>query len=101
MYQQKNLTINDNKTNFILFNATNKPIPNNFSERATKFMKIKSVNSFKYVGIILDETLNWSEHISILCESLSKYFDIVNHIKYNVKPKIARQIYFAFIYSRI
>ena len=93
------LRINANKTKFILFHTTTKPIPNNFSEITTEFMKIKRVNSFKYLGITL--TLNWSEHVSILCESLLKYFGIFNHIKYKVTPKIARQIYYAFIYSRI
>ena len=88
------LTINANKTDFILFQTTNKPIPNNLSEITTEFMKIKRVNSFKYLGITLDETLNWSEHISILCESLLKHFGIFNHIEYKVTPKIARQIYY-------
>ena len=64
-------------------------------------MTIKRVNSFKYLGITLDETLNRSEHVSILCESFLKYFGILNHIKYRVTLKIARQIYYAFIYSRI
>ena len=95
------LTINANKTNFILFHTTNKPIPNDFSEITTEFMTIKRINSFKYLGITLDETLNWSEHVSILCESLLKYFGIFNHIKYRVTPKITCQIYYAFIYSRI
>ena len=87
------LTINANKTNSILFNTTNKPIPNDFSEITTEFMTIKRVNSFKYLWITLDETLNWSEHESILCESLLKYFGISNLIKYRVTPKIASQIY--------
>ena len=95
------LTINADKTNFILFHTINKPIPNDFSEITIEFMTIKRVNSFKYLGITLDETLNWSEHVSILCESLLKYFGIFNHIKYRVTPKMARQIYYAFIYSRI
>ena len=95
------LTINSNKTNFILFHTINKPIPNNFSEITTEFMRIKRVISFKYLGKTLDETLNWSEHVNILCESLLKYFIILNHIKYKVTPKITRQINYAFIYSRI
>ena len=95
------LTINANKKNFTLFQTTNKPIPNDFSVITTDFVTIKRVNSFKYLGITLDKTLNWSEHVSILCESFLKYFGIFNHIKYRVTPKIERQIYFAFIYSRI
>ena len=78
------LTINANKTNFILYHTTNRPIPNDFSEITTEFMTIKRVNSFKYLGILLDETFNWSEH------GLLKCFGIFNHIKYKVTPKIAR-----------
>ena len=70
-------------------------------EITTERMIIKRVNSFKYLGITLDEALNWSVHVNILRESLHKYFGIFNHIKYKVTPKVARQIYYAFIYSRI
>ena len=64
-------------------------------------MDIKRVISFKYLRITLGETLNWSDHVNISCESLLKYFGIFNHIEYKVTPKVARQIYYAFIYSRI
>ena len=70
-------------------------------EITTERMIIKRVNSFKYQGITLDETLNWSLDVNILCESLLKYFGIFYHIKYKATPKVARQICYAFIYSRI
>ena len=70
-------------------------------EITTERMIIERVDSFEYLGITLDETLNWSVHINILCESLLKYFGTFNHIKYKVATKVARQIYYAFIYSRI
>ena len=54
-----------------------------------------------YLGLLLDETLNWGDHVNSLCSSLLKYFGIFNQIKNKVNVKIARQIYFAFIYSRI
>ena len=95
------LTINASKTNFILFHTINKPIPNNFTEITTERMIIKRVNSFKYLGITLDETLNLSVHVDILCESLLEYFGIFSHVKHKVTPTVARQIYYAFIYSRI
>ena len=36
-----------------------------------------------------------------LCKSLIKYFGIFNHIKYKITPVVVRQLYYAFIYSRI
>ena len=40
-------------------------------------------------------------HVDIVCASLVKYFDIFNHIKSLITSRIARQLYFAFINSRI
>ena len=40
-------------------------------------------------------------HVKILCESLLKYFGIFNRIKYKVTVKVASQIYYTFIYTRI
>ena len=59
------------------------------------------VKSFKYLGLTLDKTLNWNEHVNELCKSLIKYFVIFNHIKYKITPVVMRQLYYAFIYSMI
>ena len=95
------LTINAEKTNFVLFHTINKPMPQQLNEIETEFMTIMRVKSFKYLGLTLDETLNWNEHVNELCKSLIKYFGIFNHIKYKITPVVVRQLYYAFIYSRI
>ena len=59
------------------------------------------VNSFKYLGLTLDEILNWNEHVNELCKSLIKYFGIFNHIKNKIAPVVGRQLYYLFMYSRI
>ena len=55
----------------------------------------------KYLGLSLDETLNWNKDVNELCKSLIKYFGIFNHIKYKIIPAVMRQLYYAFIYARI
>ena len=45
--------------------------------------------------------LSWHDHVNHICNSLVKYFGIFNGIKNFVSKKIARQLYFAFVYSRI
>ena len=95
------LTINDTKTNFVLFQMKNKPVPQNFTEIVTEVMTIQRVCSAKYLGVVLDEKLRWHEHVESVCQTLTKYFGIFNHIKARVSMKIARQIYYAFIYSRL
>ena len=95
------LTMNCDKTNFTLFHAINKPKPKQMDEIATSDMTSKRVKSFQYLGLTLDETLRFNEHVECLGKSLIKYFGIFNKIKYRVSNKLARELYYAFIYSRI
>ena len=95
------LTINSEKTHFILFHTVNKPIPNNLTEIVTTQASIKRVTEIKYLGLVLDEKLNYNEHVQSISNPLIKYFGIFNHIKYKVNDKTARQLYFAFVFSRL
>ena len=45
--------------------------------------------------------LYWHDHVDQICASLVKYFGIFNHIKNFVSLRISKQLYYAFIYSRI
>ena len=95
------LTINSDKTNFILFHTINKPIPPNLNEIVTNNMTINRLKSFQYLGLTLDETLRFNDHVDFLSSSLIKYFGIFNKVKYRITNKLARELYFAFIYSTI
>ena len=70
------LTMNCDKTNFILFHATNKPIPKQMDEIVTSDMTIKRVKPFQYLGLTLDETLRFNEHVECFGKSMNRYFGI-------------------------
>ena len=95
------LSINSNKTNFVLFHMKNKPVPNDFDSIQTNHMTIGRVKTVNYLGLVIDENLYWNAHVDFVCASLVKYFGIFNHIKSFITSCIARQLYFAFINSRI
>ena len=95
------LSINSEKTNFVLFHAKNKPIPENFDCIQTTYLTIDRVKCVQYLGLMIDENLYWHMHVEHVYNSLLKYFGIFNHIKAMITRKIARQLYFAFIHSRI
>ena len=99
--QINKLTVNYSKTCFLLYHTKNKPVPVNFDHIDVDGIRIERSYSVKYLGVTIDEKLLWHEHVDNLCKSLIKYFGIFNKIKYFVTQKIARQIYFAFIFSRI
>ena len=75
------LSINNDKTNFVLFHMKNKPVPKHFECIQTDVMQINRVNSIQYLGMLLDEHLYWHEHVDQICASLVKYFGIFNLIK--------------------
>ena len=91
------LSINKDKTNFVLFH--NKKQTHSCIE--TENMPIKRVQMVQYLGLIVDENLYWNAHVDYVCMSLVKFFGIFNHVKHFVSKRIARQLYFSFIYSRI
>ena len=95
------LLINSDKTNSVLFHIKNKPVPKNFTCIQTDVMQITRVKSVQYLGMSLDENLYWHDHVHQICASLVKYFVIFNHIKNFVSLRISKQLYYAFIYSRI
>ena len=95
------LTINWNKTHYVLFHAKNKLISSDFDQINISGNIVKRVSCVKYLGIHIDELLTWRDHVSYIYKSLLKYYGIFNHMKHFVKREIIRQIYFAFICSKI
>ena len=95
------LTISVAKTDFVLFHTQNKPMEQNLKEIVTDEISIERVTNIKYLGVIIDEKLNWNMHINFVCDSLVKFFGIFNHIKHKVTQKVVRQLYYGFIYSKI
>ena len=92
------LALNLKKTNYMIFSrhridSTYRiEIANTLIERKTES---------KFLGVIMDEKLNWSHHISALKSKMSRYIGIMFKLK-NVLPLNARiQIFHSFIQSHI
>ena len=55
-------------------------------------MSIDRVLFCKYLGVTLDETFTWNNHIDDIGKSLIKYFDIFNQIKNKVTLKLSKEL---------
>ena len=75
------LSINNDKTYFVLFHTKNNPVPNDFDSIRTDHMTINRAKIVNYLGLIIDENLYWNAHVDSVCASLVKYFGVFNHIK--------------------
>ena len=72
------LTISVAKTNFVLFHTPNKPMEQNLKEIVTDETSIERVTNIKYLGVLIDEKLNWNLHVNFVCDSLVKFFGILS-----------------------
>jgi hypothetical protein len=95
------LTISSEKTCFMIFHTKNKDKHPEVTDIEVNGLKISRVQHVKYLGVVIDDKLCWDNHINSVCKNLLRYFGIFNHIKTTTTQGTARQIYFAFIYSRI
>ena len=43
--------------------------------------EIKHVSSLKFLGVIVDNKLNWSNHINFICNKLSKNIGVLYRLK--------------------
>lgn len=94
------LLINTNKTNYIVFR---KPLSrlNLVNELYFNNNKIGRVEATKYLGIIIDAHLSWSEHIAHLKKKLVPIVGVLCRLRYKAPQRLLRSIYFALFHPHL
>jgi len=64
-------------------------------------LEIQKVTTCKYLGVILDSELNWTEHIDSICKQLSQFIGVFYKLRRTLPSCVLKSIYFAFVHSRI
>ena len=104
------LHLNISKTNFLCFSSNIRKhpsqltslkihIPECHQNNCTCSMEIQKVHFTKYLGLFLDENLNWSKHTSNLCSKIRNLYYIFHTVKNLVDLNTCRTIYFSLIQS--
>ena len=88
------LSINVNKTNYVIF--SNKKEKQDY-ELSLNDVKIKKVNSTKKLAVYIDNKLTWKEPISSVCQKVAKCTAIINHIKHIVNKDSLSFLYTSLI----
>ena len=94
------LALNIEKTNFVIFHPFNKPFKYNVTIIIHK-KAITEKKSIKYLGILIDSTLSWKDHITNLSKKLSRTVGILYKLRPFVNLKIMKDIYYALFYSHL
>ncbi len=96
------LTLNLSKTKYILFSRKKKE-----KHKLKKFRLninnycIKQVSEMKYLGVILDNKVNWHEHIDYVCSKLAKAAGIFYKIRYKVPKDVLILLYHGIVASHL
>ena len=91
------LSLNIDKTHFLLFKNKGKIIINN-CEVYMNHQEISELNSTKFLGVIMNNQLNWKNHPDHICTKVSKNIDIILKARRVFDKRTLLSLYFSLIY---
>ena len=92
------LLLNLKKTNYMLFSRkTIRQAP----QVIINNVHITRVHEAKFLGVILDEKLSWSNHIKALKGKMARYVGIMYRIRSHVPLQVRVQIFHSFVQSHL
>jgi hypothetical protein len=92
------LSINLSKTNYILFRNKTRIRQNNIPNLIINGIEICKVDSTKFLGIVFDSNLNWSNQINNIINKLRHNIYIFNSIKFMLPEHTNIALYYAHVY---
>jgi len=94
------LSLNINKTNFVVFHPFNKPLTKKITLKIYK-KAISEKDQVKYLGIMIDSTLSWKNHIDNVSTKISKIIGLLYKIRYFVDVKIIKTLYYSLVFPHL
>ena len=100
-FMANKLSLSAEKSCFLVFRPPRSKVEKipkklNFGDKC-----ISNEKTVKYLGVTLDEHLNWNEHVENVCTSLKKCYGIFYGIKKYINTQQVRTIYYSLVYSKI
>ena len=62
---------------------------------------LKQVDSLKYLGVTIDDKLDWKRHIDALCKNVSKCCNIMYKVRHLIPIESRLSIYYSLFYSKV
>ena len=99
-FQENLLSLNYNKTKFMIFSSRKKNLEHIKSIDINGFL-VQRVETFKFLGITIDDKLNWDAHINHILKSIAPLCGVLWKIRKYVPVKVLLSIYYSYIYSKL
>ena len=94
------ISLNAAKTEIIIFRTKNSAIQKSLNFRLSG-QRVQLSKKVKYLGIDIDEHLNWSSHIAVLLNKLSRATGILAKLRHYVNYHTILSIYYALFDSHV
>ena len=91
------LSLNIDKTHFIIFKNKSKKITNNHKVYMNN-REISEVKSTKFLGVLINNQLNWKNHLDHICTKVSKNIGIILKARRVFDKHTLLSVYYSLIY---
>ena len=100
-FQANKLSLNKDKTRFTLFHKLQDRynLPLQVPVLKINNYVIKRLSSIKFLRVMVDEHLNWKDHINLIENNLSKNLGLLHKAKQFLNEKAINILYCSFIHS--
>ena len=95
------LSINITKTKYILLRPRKKDVSHMTLEPTLNGEKIELVDSFNFLGVVIDKHISWKYHTEMLSNNISKYSSVISRLKNYLPLLILRTLYFSMVHSHL
>ena len=92
--------LNAHKTELVIFSLKRKQITKHLNFRISG-QKIEISTRVKYLGVQIDQHLNWNEHIKIIIPKLSRAIGVLSKIRHYVPKFFLKTIYYSIFNSHL
>ena len=101
-FKDNKLTVNLSKSSFTIFTTKYKRNNNEIPDTLTiNDIDILMSSSTKYLGVFIDEELNWKTHINHITNGLRILFPVFYNIRNYLTVNHIKTLYYTLVYSKI
>jgi len=96
-FSVNSLLLNNNKTFAINFHSNYK----NSEKSSDEYLKglVNTSSSGKFLGLHVDDSLTWREHVNHVVNKLNKTFYVILHLSKTLDVESLKMVYYAYVYS--
>ena len=96
-FKANKLSLNVKKTNYMLFGNKHLPIAGTYNI-IIDYQVLERVEFTKFLGVFIDEKLNWKKHIAHISSKISKGLGAMGRVSNILPKKVLLMLYNALIY---